>query len=189
MNLQFIKYFVTLAETKNFTKAASKSHVVQSTFSVGIKKLEEQLGTPLFNRTSKSVSLTTAGEELLPEAKKMLELWKGIENKFTLRPPQLNLGLLDSICVNIISGLLKQFNDKHEAVQVQLTEGSIQELMQNIDNGKLDAFFADTDTELIDPIGYAYKHVLTEDLEVAVPQGHPLNSKERISLKDLDGVP
>ncbi len=66
MNLQQLRYAVALAEAKSFTKAAEKMFVVQSALSQQVRRLEQELGVQLFERTTRTVSLTLAGESLLP---------------------------------------------------------------------------------------------------------------------------
>ena len=72
MELRHLRYFVALAESLNFTRAAERLHVTQSTLSHQIRQLEEELGHPLFDRIGKRVILTEAGEILLGYASKAL---------------------------------------------------------------------------------------------------------------------
>ena len=72
MELRQLKYFVKVAETLNFSEAAKSLFVTQSTLSQQIKQLEQDLDSQLLTRSSHSVSLTEAGEELLPYARKVL---------------------------------------------------------------------------------------------------------------------
>ncbi len=73
MNLRDLKYFIALAETRHFGQAAERSFVTQPTLSGQIKKLEEELGVTLFERTKKTVALTAIGEALLPYARRAVE--------------------------------------------------------------------------------------------------------------------
>ena len=75
MNLAFVRYFLAVAETSNFTTAAERCHVTQPTLSAGIARLEEEMGTRLFDRGRRS-GLTTAGQRLVPHARAMLEAWQ-----------------------------------------------------------------------------------------------------------------
>lgn len=72
MELRHLEYFLAVAEELNFTRAARRLHVVQSGVSAAVRALEHELGAPLFERTSKQVALTAAGEALLPEARATL---------------------------------------------------------------------------------------------------------------------
>ena len=75
MNLVFIRYFLAVADTGNFTTAAERCHVTQPTLSAGVARLEEEIGGRLFDRGRRS-GLTAAGQRLLPHARAMVEAWR-----------------------------------------------------------------------------------------------------------------
>src|SRR6185369_4955224 len=75
MNLAFIRYFLAVAETGNFTTAAERCHVTQPTLSAGIARLEDEIGGRLFER-GRRTALTAAGQKLLPHARAMVEAWQ-----------------------------------------------------------------------------------------------------------------
>ena len=75
VNLAFIRYFLAVAETGNFTEAAERCHVTQPTLSAGIARLEEEVGARLFDRGRRS-GLSAAGLRLLPHARAMVEAWR-----------------------------------------------------------------------------------------------------------------
>src|SRR5882724_13663667 len=75
MNLVFIRYFLAVADTGNFTTAAERCHVTQPTLSAGVARLEEEIGARLFDRGRRS-GLSAAGQRLLPHARAMVEAWR-----------------------------------------------------------------------------------------------------------------
>lgn len=186
MNLQFIKYFVVLAETENFTQAADKVHVVQSTFSTGIKKLEQQLNCTLFYRNNRQVSLTEKGQRLLPKARQLLQLWGEMEATFSEEQAQpLRLGVTSEIDFNAITPMVKSFHQLHPGLQMQIVEREEPMLYQELREEKIDGFFvkyAPKNTEEFD-----YCLLRKDKLVLAVPEAHPFATRERLPLRALDG--
>lgn len=186
MNLQFIKYFVVLSETGNFTHAAEKVHVVQSSFSTGIKKLEEQLNCKLFYRDNRKVLLTEAGKELLPRAKKLLSIWNEMES-FYVEEQQtvLKLGIVNEIDFNAIVPTIKSFHEAYPYYQIQvIEENNLTKLKEKLKQRELDAFFLkyDVDAEELD------RRLMRKDpLALAVPNTHPFAKFDKIDLKLIDG--
>ncbi len=188
MNLQFIKYFIVLAETKNFTKAAEKMYVVQSTFSSGIKKLEEYLGCQLFYRDKRNVNLTPEGFALLPKAKKLLSQWNVIESEFTITDQKiLHVGILNNIFFDAIIPNFKSFQELYSQYQVQITEENKDSLLAMLQKEKLDGIYIEN--EPIDENIFENKMVYEEKLDVALPLNHPLALKNQLNLKSLNGLP
>jgi len=189
MNLQFLKYFITLAEYKNFTKAAEKNFVVQSTFSSGIKKLEEALNCQLFYRDKRNVNLTREGEQLLPKAKELLTLWNAIEAGFkgnTLKI--LKIGILNTIHhADVVVPILKSFKELYQSYHFELVEDAQEQLIQRMKKNELDIIFIQ-ETEL-DAQQFSKRFVFEEKLEVLMPKTHELSSKSKIKLAELDNLP
>jgi DNA-binding transcriptional LysR family regulator len=84
MNLTFLRYFLAVTDTSSFTVAAERCHVTQSTLSAGIARLEEELGTRLFDR-GRRTGLTVAGQRLLPHARAMIEAWQAAATALNTR--------------------------------------------------------------------------------------------------------
>ncbi len=188
MNLQFIKYFIVLAEIKNFTKAAEKMYVVQSTFSAGIKKLEEHLDCQLFYRDKRNVNLTPEGFALLPKAKKLLSQWNTIESEFTNTDQKiLQIGILNNILFDAIIPNFKSFQELYGQYQVQITEENRDSLLEMLEKEKLDGIYIENGS--FDESIFKSRMVYKEKLDVALPNNHPLAEKSQLSLKALDGLP
>ena len=186
MNLQFVKYFLLLADTQNFTRAAERAHVVQSTFSAGIKKLEESLDTRLFDRNKRNVSLTKSGEALLPKARQLMTLWTDIEDTFTPRQMlYLPLGLVQNLALDTAIPFISQFKTVYPLAEVHITEDKHDALLVMLEEEKIDVFF--TEQQPIDSTKYQTIQVASEELVLAVNHQHPLARKEAVELNCLEG--
>ncbi|WP_291724821.1 LysR family transcriptional regulator [Bernardetia sp.] len=187
MNIQFLKYFITLAETQNFTQAAEKNNVVQSAFSSGIKKLEETLNCKLFFRDKRNVRLTKEGEILLPQAKSILSIWYDMETKFVAEQAKvLNLGVLDVLDFDEIVPMMKSFNELYGSYKINLIEGDTEVLCEKLLKEKLDAVFIKsipTEKKL------AYKIITEDKMVIGVPQTHSLAQKKEIDLSAIHQLP
>lgn len=188
MNLQFVKYFVSLAEEQNFTKAAQKNFVVQSTFSSGIKKLEQELGKVLFYRDKRNVNLTQEGKLLLPKAKALLTVWNTIANAEKEETKSLKIGVLNSIHhADTIVPTLQNFQELYSSHHFELKEGGQDDLIQQLRERALDiAFIQDQDlsTSLFNK-----RFVYRERLEVMLSTKHVLAAKSQIKLAELHDLP
>ncbi|MEO1655691.1 MAG: LysR family transcriptional regulator, partial [Bacteroidota bacterium] len=151
MNLQFIKYFLTLADTHNFSQAADKMNVVQSTFSAGIKKLEEQLDSKLFHRDNRNVRLTPEGEQLLGLAQDLMSSWNKIELTFNHSESKvLVVGLLKNVLIDAVLPHFNKFKVKYPGFNLQIVDGSVEELKKSLQNRELDCVIA-KENEMTDP--------------------------------------
>jgi LysR family hydrogen peroxide-inducible transcriptional activator len=185
MNLQFIKYFVVLSETGNFTKAAQKVHVVQSSFSTGIKKLEQQLSCKLFFRDNRQVHLTEEGKQLLPKAKQLLRVWNDMESLFSVEYAKpLRLGVVSEIDFKAIVPMMKSFHERFPSHQVQIVEGNEAELHQNLKNESIDGFFQKYIPD--EQNGFEHQLIRKDKLVLAVPVQHVFASKSKLPLKSID---
>jgi DNA-binding transcriptional LysR family regulator len=144
MDINLIKYFVTVAQTLNFSEAARQNFVSQSTVSRGIKEIEKELGAPLFSRTKRDVVLTPEGKALLPYAMEIIDnlntatftiekLQKGIDGKITIG--------YDETSGPYISKYLKGFVSKYPDITVDIKKIEMSEEILALDNGEYDIVF------------------------------------------------
>ncbi|WP_375561091.1 LysR family transcriptional regulator [Bernardetia sp. OM2101] len=187
MNIQFLKYFITLAETSNFTQAAEKNHVVQSAFSSGIKKLEENLNCTLFFRDKRNVHLTKEGKALLPKAKSILSMWNAMETEFVEEKAKiLNLGVLDVLDFDEIVPMMKSFNELYSSYQVNLIEGNTEILYKKLQKQEVDAIFIKS---IPSQKNLDYRIITEDKLVFGVPQNHILAQKNKLELSSLHQLP
>ncbi len=140
MELYLLRYFLAVVETGNFTKAASASLITQPTLSAGIKRLEDQLGVPLFVRNNKRVFLTTAGSRFLPRAKAILHEvnMASAEIGVSEQAQVLRLGVLQTLPARLVAGALKTFGAQYPTLRFDLSDGTEQELLNRLDERGID---------------------------------------------------
>ncbi|NJC72476.1 LysR family transcriptional regulator [Planosporangium thailandense] len=189
VQLQQLRYFVAAAELRHFTQAADMVGISQPSLSKQIHTLESDLGAPLFERTRGNVTLTAAGEALLPLAIRILAdvdtARREIQDLIGLRRGRVRLGAPPSLCVSLVPRLLRQFHDAHPGVDLHIEEGGSQDLVRNLCQGELDLALIVVPEDGTDP-GLETQPVLRESLVVASVDPLPtVDGKLRITdLRD-----
>lgn len=133
MDFEQLRAFYTLAQTKNFTKAAEMLHLVQSTVTMRIKQLEEKVGKPLFIRDKRSVEITQAGLTLLPYAERILKLsHEALNEVASLQPYEdyLSVGSLNSIWTSTLEPILKAYHYRYPQIAVSTKTGHSSDVIQ-----------------------------------------------------------
>lgn len=192
MELRHLEYFLAVADTRSFTQAAQRLHVVQSGVSATIKALERELGVDLFVRGPGGVALTIAGEELRPRARATIDAARAAKEAVTATRGAVRgtvtVGILTSINVIDIPALLARLYAQHPGVSVQLrsaTAGTAG-LEQQLRNGDLDiAFLVFTGAP---PADLCARPVVAVPLILVVPAEHPLADAGTVTLADLAGL-
>ncbi|MFX4294150.1 LysR family transcriptional regulator [Streptomyces bohaiensis] len=142
MQLHQLRYFAAVADTRHFTRAAEREHVAQPSLSQQIKALERELGTELFHRARGHVTLTDAGQTLLPLARRILAdadtARREVQEVAQLRRGRVRLGATPSLCVGLVPQLLRTFHDRYPGVELHITEGGSQDLVRELGVGALD---------------------------------------------------
>lgn len=193
MELRHLVYFVTVAEERNFSRAAARLRVVQSGVSAAIRSLERELGVPLFERTSQRVALTDAGAVLLPAARATIDAAQAArdvvdEVRGGLRGT-LRIGTLISVGFVDLPGLLGQFRAEHPAVDLRLRaapSGSAG-LARSLLEGELDVAFLSLAGR--PPAGLSLRVLAAEPIVAVLPAGHPLAGRDAVTLEDLADEP
>ncbi|PZP62791.1 MAG: LysR family transcriptional regulator [Azospira oryzae] len=189
MNLRDLKYFVALAETRHFGQAAARTFVSQPTLSGQIKKLEDELGVALFERTTKSVALTPMGEALLPHARRALEEADAlVQIARAHRDPlvgPLRVGAIPTLAPYLVPLLLAPLQRRHPGLKLVLTEELTSQLIERLHRHELDAILIATP---VDDADLASRPLFDEPFWVALPREHPLHSKDKIGRRDLESL-
>lgn len=172
MQLQQLAYFVAVAETRHFTHAAERMRVAQPSLSKQIKTLEADLGAPLFSRARGNVTLTPAGEALLPLARRMLAdaetARREVAELAGLRRGRVRLGATPSLCAGLLADALARFHHDYPGVEIQVEEGGSRDLVRALARGQLDLSLIILPLQGDDP-SLVTEEILREHLVVAAP--------------------
>lgn len=191
MTLQQLVYFLAVAETRHFTRAALRAHVAQPSLSKQIQALEAELGAALFTRARGGVGLTPAGEALLPIAKRILSDVDSARLEVAelagLRRGRIRLGATPSVCVGVLADALRRFHDDHPGVRLLVQESGSRDLTAALLAGELDLALVIVPPQGIDP-ALAATPVLREQLMVAASADAPPIG-DRVRLEALRELP
>ncbi|MEU3597115.1 LysR family transcriptional regulator [Streptomyces sp. NPDC006798] len=142
MQLQQLQYFVAVAETRHFTRAAELVHVSQPSLSQQVRALERELGAELFSRARGNIGLTEAGEALLPLARRILAdadtARLEVQELARLRRGRVRLGATPSLCTGLLPDVLRAFHDRHPGIRLLIDEGGSHDLVRGLGGGALD---------------------------------------------------
>jgi len=140
LELDMLKTIVAIAETGNFSSAATMLFRTPSAVSMQVKRIEEMLGRPVFNRDSRSVTPTADGEMLLEHGRRLLTLNNQMVSRFVMPDVEgkVRLGATNDIAERILPDLLKRFNQTHCCVTVDVVVDGSDELSGKVRNGELD---------------------------------------------------
>ncbi|QDQ14961.1 LysR family transcriptional regulator [Streptomyces spectabilis] len=142
MQFQQLLYFVAVAETRHFTRAAERVHVSQPSLSQQVRALEKELGAELFSRARGNITLTDAGEALLPLARRILAdadtARIEVQELAQLRRGRVRLGATPSVCTGLLPQVLRDFHDRHPGIQLLIEEGGSHDLVRQLARGALD---------------------------------------------------
>jgi LysR family transcriptional regulator, hydrogen peroxide-inducible genes activator len=186
MNLRDLKYLIAVAETEHFGHAAARCFVSQPTLSGQIKKLEQELGVTLFERTNRSVSITPIGTEIIKHAKLILEQADVIRQLAQAqRDPlagALRVGAIPTVSPYLIPLILHPLKQKYPQMRLVLSEEITDMLTQRLLAHQIDV--AILATEVKDP-ELEVLPLFEEPFWLAHPRDHEIYSKEEITRRDL----
>jgi DNA-binding transcriptional LysR family regulator len=194
MELRHLTVFVAVAEEASFTRAADRLHLVQSAVSASVRGLERELGAALFDRTTRRVELTDAGDALLPEARQVL----AAVNSAREAVDQVSGGLRGTLRLGTMQGqamravsvprLLARFRAEHPGVEVQVSHVGGSVLMaDDVRAGRLDLAFVSLPDRR--PSGLTLTRISREQMQIACPKGHPLATRAEVDLAALADEP
>jgi DNA-binding transcriptional LysR family regulator len=188
MELRHLRYFVTVAELLNFTKAATRLRVAQPALSRQIRDLEDELGAPLLERSSHRVRLTEAGAVFLPEAKAVLErAGEAVQAVRAVARGErgvIHVGYAPTPTVELLPCALHAFQNLAPGVRVTLHDLSSEEMLRGLHDGKLDLCL------MVRPAAKALRGLRFERLReypicVAVARTHPFAKLKQVTVERL----
>ncbi len=186
MELYQLAYFLEAARQKNFTRAAACLHLAQAALSEQIRKLEAELGTPLFQRGRRESVLTAAGETLRTHAIALLERAEAAKQAVQaiagLRGGRLTIGSIPSVSACLLPKAVAAFRRRHPLVELGLMEGTSEAVSEWVDSGRVELGLIQL------PAGngnFEEEIILCEEFVLLAPRAHPLAKAGLVALGAL----
>lgn len=191
MDLRQLRYFVTLAETQNFHRAAERLHMSQPPLTVAIRKLEDELGLALFVRAARGVTLTPAGRAALEPARATLahaeRFREAAREGAAGERGRLRVGFVGSATFELLPRIIPEFRRRYPAVELVLEESTSATIARRLVGGEFDVGLvrlplterADLETHVIDP----------DEMHAALPEASPFGRAGAVRLEDLADQP
>lgn len=174
MNTKQFQYVLTLAHEGSFSKAADSLNITQPSLSQYIKKIEREIGQPLFDRTNGDIRLTDAGRVYIEAGRKILDIEHQMENSFTdlssYKTGSLIIGAAPYRAASMMPVIAQRFQSLNPGMHLIVREGTTAELVEGMEHGEYDLAL----TLLpIDKRLFEYEPVVEEELILAVPSSYP----------------
>ncbi|KXF82781.1 DNA-binding transcriptional regulator OxyR [Enterovibrio coralii] len=188
MNIRDLEYLVALSEHQHFRKAAEACFVSQPTLSGQIRKLEDELGVVLLERTSRKVLFTDAGMQLVRQAQKILMEVKVLEEMASQQGEEmsgpLHVGFIPTVGPYLLPHIVPAIKDAFPELELFLHEAQTHQLVQQLEEGKLDCMILATvkETEHFIEIPLYY-----EPMILAVPENHRWSKESEVPMDALQG--
>ncbi|MET0519302.1 MAG: LysR family transcriptional regulator [Burkholderiaceae bacterium] len=188
MELRHLRYFLAVADERNFTRAAARLGIGQPPLSQQIRDLEQELGARLFERTPQGANLTAAGSALLAEARALVDgaqqARQAVERAVRGQSGRLRVGFTASATFNpVVPGAIRGFRRAYAEVQLVLQEANTMQLIEGLAQSRFDAIFLRPGVS--DPEGVRLHRFADEPLKIALPASHRLAGAGRLPLSAL----
>ena len=185
MELYQLRYFVAVAESGNFTRAAERSNVTQPSLSQQILNLEREVGHKLFHRLGRKAVLTEAGNAFLERARRILFEVENAARELSDHPSlgrRITVGAVQTVMPYLVAPLIVRCRDLYPNLTIDAREGFRNDLVERVVEGELD--LAVVPLPVQEP-RVAIEPLLTEPLLLVVGKNHPIASRSEISIADL----
>jgi DNA-binding transcriptional LysR family regulator len=191
MELRQIEHFRAVVEHGGFTAASRSVRIVQSALSTSIRNLERELGAPLFERTTRRVTLTEAGRAFLPHARRVLAEAEAASDAVSavtgLRSGRVSIGMIQWLGPVDLPAELSAFHRLHPGIQITVLNVPVDALVDRLRGGELDLAYLASDNGLPDDL--VGRTMYREPLKLIMPSDHPLAARRRVRWADLDDEP
>jgi len=192
MDTKILRSFLKLAEYKNFTVAADELYMAQSTLSHNIAELEKELNMKLFHRTTRSVSLTPAGELLARHSTELIERLDGIllemQNAESGLSGELKIGYIYAPFKKLLPELLKAYRRECPDIKIQTSHLNMGPMISSLELGAIDIGFTNS-FNIVNKELYESRTVFQDGMSLAVPKGHRLGNTSEIDWKTVSREP
>ena len=186
MTLSELRFVVSVAQEKNFRRAAAKSFVSQPALSLAIKKIENELGVLIFERNRMGIALTTVGEKIVNQAQIVLEEADKIKAisivEKNTQQVEVKIGLIYSIAPYLLPSIISLVKNSSPEIILDAEEDITTNLVKKLDEGSIDAAIIALP---FDVPGIETKPLYDEPFKVLIPTKHPWNNKQKINAKEL----
>lgn len=191
MDILQLRCFLAAADEMHFGRAAKSLDMLPASLGRHIKLLEERFETRLFLRTTRSVSLTEAGQAILEDARVLVAQADRLEERLRgmrrSESPLLKVGAIDSAANGLMPQLLQLMRIHHPEIEIQLIEQKTIHLLPKILSGSIDIAFC-RPPDIRDPKIH-FQTLFYESAVVALPDDHPLSGRPALSIQDLANAP
>jgi DNA-binding transcriptional LysR family regulator len=190
LDTRLLRAFVAVAEELSFTRAAQRLFLAQQALSAQVRQLEARVGVRLFERTTRRVALTEAGERLLPHARAALEaLGAAMDELDALRRSErdvLRVGMSGTAMVPQVGDAVRAFAERHPEVELVISNAGLHQPAGGLREGTVDVAFVRP--PFLDD-GLSMVTLLTEPRYIAVRDDHPLAGRDHVRPEDVVGEP
>lgn len=191
MDLRQLRQFTAVAEELSFRRAAERLYMAQPPLSVAIRKLEEEIGEQLFERGSRGVRLTAAGQSAYEAAVKCLrdadDVLSAARAAAKGEAGRLRIGFIGSVTFGLMPRLIRAFSARYPNVKLELHEATNAEAVSAVEGGTLDIGFVRVPTQR--PPVVKFQQIERDVFCIALPATHPLAARKSLRLKDLADQP
>lgn len=193
MDLRQLRYFIAVADELHFGRAAQRLHMSQPPLSVQVGRLEREVGVPLFERSTRRVTLTPAGRHLQARARLLLEEADAVRDEMREFADglagQLSAGFVSSANYTVLPGVVQLFRGRRPGVALDLLPLTSGEQLERLRAGTLDVGIVRDELPTVEEEDIVAEVVFEERLVVCLPVGHPLAARTQVAAGEILDIP